>query len=78
MPQVFVWTMADVIGLVLFAVVVLWGVGVWFVCCVPEWWRQRQCKHDGAIGETQACDAICRQCGKNLGFIGNVRKARGA
>jgi hypothetical protein len=35
--------------------------------------RQRKCKHDGRINETQACDAICAKCGKNLGFIGSLR-----
>lgn len=78
MPQVFVWTLADVVVLSLFAILALWCVGVWSVFYVRDWWRQRNCKHDGPIGETQACDAICGKCGKNLGFIGNVRKARGA
>lgn len=36
--------------------------------------EQKKCPHDGGYGETQACDAICRKCGKNLGFIGNLRK----
>jgi hypothetical protein len=36
--------------------------------------RQSKCPHNGAVSETQACDAICRQCGKNLGFIGAWRE----
>jgi hypothetical protein len=39
-------------------------------------WRQWRCKHTGSIGETQACDAICHDCGKNLGFIGAVLDGR--
>lgn len=31
---------------------------------------QARCAHDGGVWETQACDAICKQCGANLGFIG--------
>ena len=34
---------------------------------------QRQCTHKSYF-ETRACDAICNHCGKNLGFIGTVRK----
>jgi hypothetical protein len=36
-------------------------------------WRKSRCRHDQGINETQACDAICRRCGKNLGFIGSWR-----
>ena len=32
--------------------------------------RQKKCSHDGGVNETRACDAICKLCGKNLGFIG--------
>ena len=32
--------------------------------------KKSLCKHDKGIRETQACDAICKICGKNLGFIG--------
>jgi len=35
--------------------------------------RQSRCRHDTGVNETQACDAICRKCGKNLGFIGAWR-----
>ena len=31
--------------------------------------RRKNCPHDQGVNETQACDAICKQCGKNLGFI---------
>lgn len=34
--------------------------------------RQSRCKHP-YFRETSACDAICRACGKNLGFIDDVR-----
>lgn len=40
---------------------------------VPRAIRQMRCKH-GPVAETQACDAICIKCGKNLGFIGTWRE----
>jgi hypothetical protein len=32
--------------------------------------QQSRCKHDGGVNETRSCDAICKLCGKDLGFIG--------
>lgn len=44
------------------------------VCAnVPHWWRRARCRHDQGVNESMACDAICRGCGKNLGFIGTWR-----
>jgi hypothetical protein len=40
-------------------------------------WKQRRCKHSN-VWETQACDAICCTCGKNLGFIQNWRNRKAA
>ncbi|EJJ1122541.1 hypothetical protein NIO06_000194 [Escherichia coli] len=37
--------------------------------------KQRRCSH-ASFRETSACDAICNNCGKNLGFIGTVREKR--
>lgn len=36
--------------------------------------RWRAVRGRGGVNETQACDAICRKCGKNLGFIGSIKK----
>lgn len=36
--------------------------------------NQTKCKHDQGVEETRACDAVCRKCGKNLGFIGAWRE----
>ncbi|MFS2103626.1 hypothetical protein [Ralstonia sp. Ralssp135] len=60
------------LGIILFAVV----VGI--LIQIPSWIRQARCKHDGNVYETQACDAYCQQCGKNLGFIGAWREKRAA
>lgn len=37
------------------------------------WLKQQRCAHDDGVNETMACDAVCRKCGKNLGFIGSRR-----
>lgn len=43
----------------------------------PTWRRQAKCDHKKhSYRETMACDAICRGCGANLGFIGTVREQR--
>ena len=39
---------------------------------VREAVRQMRCKHE-QYRETMACDAICVKCGRNLGFIQNLR-----
>lgn len=43
---------------------------------LPRMIRQARCRHNGDVAETSACDAICRDCGKNLGFIGTWRAKR--
>jgi hypothetical protein len=72
MTPVFVITFGDVFGLIALAVFLLVFVFVY----VKQAWRQSRCKHDGNVNETMACDAICSQCGKNLGFIGKWREAK--
>jgi len=67
---VFIWTIWDVLqiaGLLLFALVMLF---YWMNRAIAEW----KCQHQSGVRETSACDAICVQCGKNLGFIGEWRK----
>lgn len=39
--------------------------------------RRARCEH-ARFHETMACDAICKDCGKNLGFIGSVRERQKA
>lgn len=65
----FIWTIWDAIQI---AVLVLFAVGMlffWVGRSLEEW----KCKHRSGVTETSACDAICVQCGKNLGFIGAWR-----
>lgn len=42
-----------------------------------EYLRKKRCKHEQGVRETRSCDAICKQCGENLGFIGLWRKQHG-
>jgi hypothetical protein len=37
--------------------------------------KYRNCKHE-RVNETQACDAICCNCGRNLGFIETWRSGQ--
>lgn len=68
----FIWTIGDAITALIFAVffIIAMYVGI------AIWIRQARCKHDSGVNETQACEAICRECGKNLGFIGDLRKKK--
>lgn len=61
-----VWTIPDLINVLLLIIIGL----VFGVLYLSTWWKQRHCPHDKGFGETSTCDAICRGCGKNLGFIG--------
>jgi hypothetical protein len=72
MTPVFVVTFGDIFGLIAFAVFLLIAACYY----IKEAWKQSRCKHDDGVNETMACDAICRKCGKNLGFIGNWRNKK--
>jgi hypothetical protein len=39
---------------------------------LPRLIRQSLCSH-AHYHETSSCDAICNDCGRNLGFIGRIR-----
>ena len=65
----FIYTIGDI--LTVLAIVL--AIATIIIVGVIQWYNESRCKHDGGYNETQACDAICRQCGKNLGFIGKLR-----
>lgn len=69
MNQTIVWTVGDIIGLVIFALIVF----CFALAAVITRVKQFRCKHEKYY-ETQSCDAICSRCGKNLGFIGRLKK----
>lgn len=70
MTPVFVVTIEDILGLLVLSIILI----MWLWHYIPLKIKQMRCKHDAGYSETRACDAICRACGKNLGFIGNLRK----
>lgn len=72
MPQVFVWHASDVLA----GVAAIVAIAAACVLVAKEWVEQKLCKHDKGVSETRSCDAICRGCGKNLGFIGTWREAQ--
>lgn len=67
--QIFI-TLGDIVGLVLLALTVLVAAFIGIATA----WRQWRCKHE-RVSENQRCHAICRDCGKDLGFIQTWRDA---
>jgi hypothetical protein len=66
---VLIYHIGDIIGLL-----IVLAVCIMMLCSsTATARRQRKCKHL-RVFETQACDAVCRDCGKNLGFIGTWRE----
>lgn len=63
-------TIADIISLFFLTLFIMFAGALLLRRAI----EQSRCKHDGGVNETQACDAICRKCGKNLGFIGTWRE----
>lgn len=70
----FIWTIGDLFNLAIIGCVAVIFAAVY----IPMAFKQWCCKHNAGVNETQACDAICRQCGKNLGFIGTWRDSQKA
>jgi hypothetical protein len=62
---------AFALGLIL-AVMLVYGLA-----CLPGYLKRRRCKHE-QVWEDGQCNARCRACGKNLGFIGTWREKRRA
>lgn len=59
--------LVDAMIVVIFVIVVM-------LVQIPGAIRRGRCKHTNGVHETSACDAICNDCGKNLGFIGRWRE----
>lgn len=64
----FVYTISDLIGVAVFVLVVVIGISHLLYTIV----KQKLCRHEKYF-ENGQCHAICRNCGKDLGFIGNIR-----
>lgn len=62
----FVFTLTEIIVV---CIVLFMALHVMYIS-LKNYIKQSRCKHDGGIRETMSCDAICKKCGKNLGFIG--------
>ena len=69
MSTMFILTASDIFALSIGMLVLVYLV----ISTIKIIIKQAHCKHDGGVNETRACDAICRKCGKNLGFIGTWR-----
>lgn len=66
------WAMKPIAELALIAVVLLVIVAAFAVKDIKNSMRQSRCKHEN-VREDRSCTAWCRKCGKNLGFIGDLR-----
>lgn len=67
----FIFTAYDVFNLALISVALVAAVVWWIVTTI----KQATCSHPKTY-ENRGCDAVCQQCGKNLGFIGAWREAQ--
>lgn len=65
----FVYTIGDIIDVVILCIITF----TFLLFFINRQVKQYLCKHENYF-ETSACDAVCYKCGKNLGFIGNLRK----
>ena len=65
----FIYTIGDILNVL----AIVLSIASSIIIGVVQWRKESRCKHDGGYNETQKCDAICRRCGKNLGFIGKLR-----
>jgi hypothetical protein len=72
--MLFTISILDVIGFLFGIVLLVPALFVFIRYNIKLHSEQSSCKHDGGVNETNACDAICKQCSKNLGFIGDWRK----
>ena len=67
----FVYTIRDVLAVAVVLAFAVYGLLRIFATSIRQW----LCKHDKGYFENMACDAICRECGKNLGFVGGLKGA---
>lgn len=71
MPNAFLYMMAaHAVELIIFLSAMV--VVVTIVLEIDKIMRSRACKHE-RYRETSKCDAICVECGENLGFIQPLR-----
>lgn len=69
----FVIGLSEALGLVVLAIILaLLGVPL-LISALRRVARQKLCKHNQGVRETQSCRAVCLACGKTLGFIGDWR-----
>jgi hypothetical protein len=67
------WLWKPVAEIALFLAVTLVAFVVYALWQLPAYLKSRRCKHP-TVTEDSACNAWCKSCGKNLGFIGAWRE----
>ena len=63
-----IFSIVDILALILGLIYLIWVCSLKYKECK----KQFMCPHH-EVHETMACEAICDECGKNLGFIGTWR-----
>lgn len=67
------WLMKPIAEAALWLAVLAFVGVVYGLACLPRYIKQRRCKHE-EFREDRCCNAWCRACGKNLGFVGAWRE----
>lgn len=75
MDYIYFWLAKFVAESIVFSLFFAWVFALIAFICARNLVRSWLCNH-AKYRETQACDAICCNCGKNLGFIGIVKERR--
>ena len=70
------WLMKPLAEIAMVLAVLLVGLLVYLGASIPKYIRRRRCMHE-KVWEDGACNAHCRSCGKNLGFIKAWRASKG-
>ena len=72
----FVVTIDGIMTIIALVILTVFVAIIAFVSLAQSF-KQWRCKHEKyGYRETMACDAVCNNCGKNLGFIGTIREQR--
>lgn len=65
----FIFTLQDIVVLLSLGIIIIFTIILGIKTAI----KQKFCKHANFF-ENGSCDAICRSCGKNLGFIGRLKE----
>lgn len=76
MSEILFWMAKPIAEFLLVVVLFFVLTLIYFLCRIPRIIRQARCIHE-SYWVPRSCDAVCRSCGKNLGFIGALKLKSG-